>query len=134
LGLIVDTGVFIAFERTSRPIDLSKWEQPGDVYISVITVSELFMGVYRADTEARRANRLAFVASIIEIISSLDFTSEIARLHAELHAYLAKRGQLIGAHDLIIAATARQHGLPVLTNNFDEFSRIPGLHVIPYSD
>ena len=49
-----------------------------------------------------------------------------------LHAELAKKGQMIGAHDLIIAATAAQHNLPVLTENIDELSRVPGLQVIPF--
>jgi len=46
---------------------------------------------------------------------------------------LAKRGQMIGAHDLIIAATARYHDLSVLTDNVQEFSRVPGLRVIPFT-
>ena len=38
----------------------------------------------------------------------LDFTLACARVHAEICADLAKKGQLIGAHDLLIAATARR--------------------------
>jgi predicted nucleic acid-binding protein len=34
---------------------------------------------------------------------------------------------------LIIAATARRHGLSVLTDNVQEFARVPGLHVIPFA-
>jgi len=39
---------------------------------------------------------------------------------------------MIGAHDLIIAATARYYGLPLLTDNANEFSRVPGLGMPPY--
>jgi hypothetical protein len=52
----------------------------------------------------------------------LDFTVAAARVHAEIYADLAKKGQMIGAHDLIIAATARCHDLSVLTDNVQEFS------------
>lgn len=38
-----------------------------------------------------------------------------------------------GAHDLIIGATAIRHGFPVLTANFAEFSRMPGLTVLEFS-
>lgn len=38
-----------------------------------------------------------------------------------------------GAHDLIIAATAVYHSLPIFTANVDEFSRVPGLRVIPFT-
>jgi len=39
---------------------------------------------------------------------------------------------LIGAHDMIIAATALHHSLAVLTENVEEFSRVAGLRVIPF--
>jgi predicted nucleic acid-binding protein len=132
VGLIVDTNVFISFERRGQPIDLSPWEPSEDVFISVVTVSELLMGVHRADTEARRNRRSAFVEAIIAGVRALDFTTAVARLHAGIYVDLARCGQLIGAHDLIIAATARQHNLSLLTNNVDEFSRVPGLRVVPF--
>jgi tRNA(fMet)-specific endonuclease VapC len=132
VGLIVDTNVFIAFERRGQPIDLTPYEPTGDVCMSVVTASELLMGVHRADTQDRRARRSAFVEAILAGVRVLDFTIEVARRHAELYAELARRGQLIGAHDLIIAATARYHDFPLLTDNTEEFSRIPGLRVIKY--
>jgi predicted nucleic acid-binding protein len=39
---------------------------------------------------------------------------------------------VIGAHDLIIAATALEQGLSVLTTNAREFERVAGLKVIPF--
>lgn len=133
MGLIVDTNVFILFERRGEPIDLSHWAPSEEVFISVVTVSELLMGVHRADSEARRNRRSAFVEAIISGISILDFTTEVARVHAEISADLSKQGQLIGAHDLIIAATALHQALSLLTDNVNEFSRVPGLHVIAFT-
>ena len=95
-------------------------------------VSELLMGVHRANTEERRQRRSAFVEAVISGVGVLDFTVPAARIHAEIYAELAKKGQMIGAHDLIIAATARCHDLSVLTDNVQEFSRVPGLRVIPF--
>lgn len=66
MGLIVDTNVFIAFERRGEPVDLSPWEPTEDVFVSVITVSELLTGVHRADTEVRRVRRSAFVEAMID--------------------------------------------------------------------
>jgi len=62
----------------------------------------------------------------------LDFTTETARIHAELFAELARNGRMMGARDLMIAATACQHDLSIITDNVDEFSRIPDLRVIPF--
>jgi tRNA(fMet)-specific endonuclease VapC len=132
MGLMVDTNVFIRFEKSGKAIDLSPWGQSERVYISVVTVSELLMGVHRADTGERRQRCSAFVEAVISGVSVLDFTIASARIHAEIYAELAKKGQLIGAHDMMIAATARHHGLSSLTDNVDEFSRVPGLRVIPF--
>ncbi len=134
MGLMVDTNVFIRFEKTGNPIDFSSWDASEDVYvyISVVIVSELLMGVFRANTEERRQRRSAFVEAVISGVGVLDFTVSVARVHAEIYAELAKKGQLIGSHDLIIAATARSHDLALLTDNVQEFSRVPGLRVIPF--
>jgi tRNA(fMet)-specific endonuclease VapC len=132
MGMMVDTNVFIRFERSGKPIDLSSWEPSQKVYISVVTVSELLMGVHHANTEERRQRRSAFVEAVISGVGVLDFTTAAARIHAEIYTELAKKGQMIGAHDFIIAATARCHGLSLLTDNVDEFSRVPGLRVIPF--
>src|SRR4051794_32329864 len=132
MGLMVDTNVFIAFEKSGGDIDFSMWENSEKVYVSVVVVSELLMGVHRADTAERKQRRSAFVEAIIAGVGVLDFTVAVARVHAEIYAELAKKGQLIGAHDLIIAASARFHGLAVLTDNVAEFSRVQGLRVIPF--
>src|SRR5262249_61128661 len=130
--LLGETNVFICFEKAGAAIDFSAWEGSQRVYISVVTASELLMGVHRANTEERRQRRSAFVEAIITGVGVLDFTVAGARVHAEIYAELAKKGQLIGAHDLIIAATARCHDLSLLTDNVQEFSRVPGLNVIPF--
>jgi tRNA(fMet)-specific endonuclease VapC len=133
MGLMVDTNVFIKFEKSGQPIDFSSWDSSGKAFISTIVVSELLMGVHRADTEARAKRRAAFVEAVVSGVGVLDFTVAAARIHAEIYAELAKKGEMIGAHDLIIAATARCHDLDVLTDNVKEFSRVPGLRVIPFA-
>jgi predicted nucleic acid-binding protein len=130
---MVDTNVFIRFEKSGTAINLSPWEESESVYVSVVTVSELLMGVHRANNEQRRRRRSDFVEAIISEVSVLDFAIGAARVHAEIYAELARKGELIGAHDLIIAATARHHDLSILTDNIDEFSRVPGLRVIPFA-
>jgi tRNA(fMet)-specific endonuclease VapC len=84
MGLMVDTDGFIRFEKSGKPIDLSPWGQAERVYISVVTVSEMLMGVHGADTEERRERRSAFVEAVISGISVLDFTIGAARVHAEI--------------------------------------------------
>jgi predicted nucleic acid-binding protein len=54
----------------------------------------------------------------------------IARVHARLSADLAARGSPVGAHDLMIAATAIAVGYDVATRDERSFPRIPGLTVL----
>ncbi len=133
MGLMLDTNVFIHFERSGNSIDFSKWEKYGDVYISAITSSELLVGVHYAKTEAQKTRRSAFVESVLAKIPILSFKTEEARVHAGLFATLAKQGKMIGAHDLIIAATAIVHNCAVLTGNTKEFERVPGLETISFA-
>jgi len=81
-------------------------------------------------TGARRARRGAFVEHLLAGLPSIPITHRVARAHADLWAHLVDRGQLIGAHDLWIAATAIAHGFAVATGNADDLQRVPGLLVI----
>jgi tRNA(fMet)-specific endonuclease VapC len=97
--------------------------------ISVITVSELLHGALRGSDE-QRARRRAFVEHVLAGFEPLPVTEPIARVHAEVWARLAVRGEPMVAHDLWIAATALTHGLGVATRNALDFGRIAGLRVV----
>jgi tRNA(fMet)-specific endonuclease VapC len=92
-------------------------------------LSELLHGVHRA-TGDRRVRRSAFVEHLAGL-RAIPITEPVARIHAQLWAELADRGQVIGAHDLWIAATAVAHGLGLATRNATDFQRIPALRVVP---
>ena len=96
MGLMVDTNVFNRFEKSSKPIDFSSWDSSQKVYISAVIVSELLVGVHRANTEERRQRRSAFVEAVIAGVGVLDFTVPAACVHAEIYADLAKKGQMMG--------------------------------------
>lgn len=132
MGLILDSNVLIQAKRSLRTHQFSQFADYGNAYISAITVSELLVGVHLANSEARHNQRKAFVEGVLILFPVLEFSTASARIHAELHASLRQKGELIGAHDLIIAATALQHGFAVLTGNVREFNRISGLAVLPF--
>ena len=97
--------------------------------ISAITASELLTGIYLAESAERRARREDFVEAMLEDVPILPVDVNVARVHAELWAHLSKAGQMTGAHDLLIAATALAHGDSVLTDNVRDFEKVPGLAV-----
>jgi tRNA(fMet)-specific endonuclease VapC len=129
MAVLIDTSVLVDAERRGQSLDRAVGDQ--DRAISVITASELLHGVHRARGGAVRARRAAFVEHLIAAIEPLPVTTAIARAHAEVWAELESGGNLIGAHDLWIAATALSHGMDVATANLRDFERVPGLNVVP---
>lgn len=100
---------------------------PDEVFVSSITVAEMEYGasksIYR---EKNREAMLKFFSSFGKI---LDFTTEDAEVYGIIRAFLEKAGKVIGPYDMQIAAQALSRNLTVVTNNYDEFSRIPDLKV-----
>lgn len=129
MAILIDTDILVDLERGVRQPEFERLLGDEDRAISVITVSELLHGVHRA-TGAQRNRRHAFVEHLLADLHAIPITDQVARLHADVWAALARRGVLIGAHDLWIAATALAQGLAVATANAAEFGRIPGLRVI----
>jgi tRNA(fMet)-specific endonuclease VapC len=64
--------------------------------------------------------------------SVISWTREVSWQYGEIYRVLRERGELIGANDLWIAATAITHGLPVVTGNLNEFRRVKNLEVVSF--
>jgi len=128
MGLILDTSILIAAER--QQYDLERlFESHADepFYIAAITVSELLHGVERAPLGPRRNQRAKFVEAVIAELDVIDFDDSVARRHAAVWAALEKNGCMIGAHDLLIAATALHYDHKVVSLNRGEFRQVQGL-------
>jgi tRNA(fMet)-specific endonuclease VapC len=69
------------------------------------------------------------VDALIRHLTVLDWSPGSAEHYAEIRADLKRRGQLIGANDLLIAAHARSLGAALVTNNVKDFRRVKGLSV-----
>jgi tRNA(fMet)-specific endonuclease VapC len=130
MGILFDTSIFIGIEREQTSIDsLIEGREEETMGISVITVAELLHGIHRATSNKHRLQREAFVERIMEIFPAYPFDMQVARLYAEMWARLAKKGENIGAHDLIIAATAVSLGFEVVTLNRRDFDKINGITI-----
>ncbi len=130
MGILIDSSVFISAERgrLSLPRHLKSQERE-PVALSAITASELLHGVHRASTPEFRIQRERFVEAILNQFAVVEFSLETARVHARLWADLLARGEPVGAHDLLIGATAIAIDYQVATVNARDFQRIPGLRV-----
>jgi predicted nucleic acid-binding protein len=94
------------------------------IYLSVITSTELEAGILklRRDTKIKRANEFAALRDRI----MGDFADRILPVSANVALEAARladiaRPQHIELADLIVAATAKTHGLCVLTRNLRHF-------------
>lgn len=124
--LILDTSVLVAAERGRLPIDkmLDEEDDPG---IAAITVAELLAGVL-VDAERQAAQR-ARIEQLLSVLAIESYDVEVARVHADLMIAARRPGRPRGAHDLIIAATARATGRTVVTLDRAGFDDLPGVAV-----
>ena len=130
MGVIFDSSEIIALERGRKQVEKIIAGREDDPFgISVVTIAELLHGVERADSEARRLTRQAFVEKVIELFPVFPFDTFVARIYARIWASLVKKGVVIGAHDMIIAATAISLDFTVITSNPRDFEKIEGLRV-----
>jgi predicted nucleic acid-binding protein len=100
------------------------------VAIATISASQLLHGPHRMTNAVGRARVERQVEHLLAQLTAIDFDLEIARLHARLGADLAAAGTAVGAHDLIIAATALSLDYRIATRDRRSFPKIPGLDVV----
>jgi tRNA(fMet)-specific endonuclease VapC len=130
VGIVLDTDVVIQGERND--FNLQRWvtSRPDEQFeIAAITVAELWHGVERA-TPAFRGEREAYLGGIFNFVRILPYTETTALEHARIWAALESSGKMIGYYDLIVAATALEHGSTVATFNRRHFESVRGLKVI----
>ncbi len=128
MGFLIDSAVFIALERERiLPGKITGDLAEHPLAISAITASELLHSMHRAGDVTIRQKRAAFVNYLLNLFPVIPVDLKVARLHAELWAGLVERGEQIGAHELLIAATACSLDYGVVTFNVREFERIPNL-------
>lgn len=128
MGVILDTSVVIEAEWGRLDIrNFTRGRETEAFGLSVVTAAELLHGVERADTETRRMQRSAFVEKVLETFPLYPVDLAAARVYARIWARLSRQGAPIGAHDMLIGATAISRGDSVATFNPRHFSRIEGL-------
>lgn len=123
---MLDTDTCSYIMKRSQPLVLKHLQAVDveDVCMSVVTKAELLYGVA---VSPRRAHDAAALAAFLPYVEAVDLSDDAALHYAETRADLEKRGEMIGANDLFIAAHARAMGLPLVTNNTAEFARVRDL-------
>lgn len=123
--VLLDTTFLIDTERDAHDLD-AVIDDEDDVAIAAISLAELLVGV-ELSTSKHRARREAFVTDLAASIPIVSYDISVAREHAGLLAAVRLAGRPRGAHDLVIAATARATDRKVITADPEAFEDLPGV-------
>ena len=131
---ILDTDTCIFILRRSSPALLERIQAAPlrEQAMSVVTLAELLYGVQVSAKTKKKANQEG-VDALVRHLAVLEWPAEAAAHYAEIRADLKRKGQSIGANDLMIAAHARSIGATVVTNNVKDFGRVKGLKVVNWT-
>jgi tRNA(fMet)-specific endonuclease VapC len=127
---VIDTGFLIGRWRTGASGPEQQFiEQHGDdtIVMPWILKAEFMRGA------AVAGHPIEEVHAMLSRFPTLWVSEPTLICYVEIYTDLIKRNQLIGPYDLWIAASAVEHGLPLLTRNGKEFSRVATLRIIDYS-
>jgi tRNA(fMet)-specific endonuclease VapC len=125
--VLFDTTFLIDAERSGDVLD-DVLDDNDDVAIAAVTVAELRVGALLA-AGRRKAARTAYVDDVVATIPVLGYDVDVAEAHAELLLEVRSQGRPRGAHDLIIAATAKAFDRTVISADKTAFRDLPGVEV-----
>jgi tRNA(fMet)-specific endonuclease VapC len=128
---LLDTNIISALMRDPRGVVADQLKQKllrvegAKIATSAIVDCELRFGLEK-NSSPRLLNAYRVTLAAIDV---LDFDSSAVQRYANLRNYLERQGTPIGPNDMLIAAHALALGCVLVTDNDDEFCRIPGLRV-----
>jgi len=128
LKYLLDANACIVYIRNSQSGVRHKLEllPKSEIAVCSIVKAEMFYGSMKSQNPK---GSLAVQQKFFKQFNSLPFDDEAALIFGEIRADLAKKGMLIGAYDLQIAAIALANDLTLITHNTKEFGRIGNLKI-----
>lgn len=129
-AFLLDTNFCIHFIRGREwaRSALARVQLP-EVAISAVTLGKLYEGAHRSSLPAQETAKAEAFLKPFEIIP---LGREEAMAWGQLEAWLRHHGNPIEAEDCMIAATARRHGLTLVTGNIKHFARVQDLRVVDW--
>jgi tRNA(fMet)-specific endonuclease VapC len=123
---LLDTNIVSDIARRPDGPAARRFAQVGqhNICISIIVAAEARFGILRRPSE-----RAARTEKLIDRLTVVPFGEPADKYYAEIRNAVEATGKPIGANDLLIAAHALSLGCIMVTDNDDEFSRVPGLKV-----
>jgi predicted nucleic acid-binding protein len=106
-----------------------------ELFVSAMTIAEIGRGIERLAASRRQIELSTWLQQLIVGFENrmLAFTVETAGVWAHMCANVEAKGKPIAAFDSIIAATALEHGLALVTRNVRDFTHAPLVLINPWS-
>jgi len=138
---LVDTNVIsvTAPAAAGKRAQLIEWmdARSTDLFLSAVTIAEITEGIAKAKREGakRKASHLsAWLRTVLHLYANrvLPFDSPTAEIACALADLVRSRGHSPGFADVAIGATARRHGLTILSRNERHFTPMDIAVVDPF--
>ncbi len=132
IRFLLDTNVVIDLGRQRNIVLMSRVSgtSTDELAISSISLGELYYGEQRVGVPSRS---LLALNSFLAPVAVLPFGHREASFYGLVRADLERKGMTIGAHDLMIAATALAHDITLVTRDTSDFSRVQDLRIEDWS-
>lgn len=122
---LLDTNILIAAMKGHAAVRARLDATPlAQLVLSPVVLGELELGVAKSQRVEANAARLAHVAANLPL---MPLDAETNRRYGAVRAHLERCGTPIGANDNWIAAHALALDATLVTDNVDEFRRVPAL-------
>lgn len=123
---VLDTNIIIYALNGKYPAILPHFQQTPVMAIVIpsIVLAEIEYGARKSRDYEKT---IAMYRKFVHPFEHMTFTDRAAECYGRIRAGLEAKGQIIGANDLLIAATAMAENSILVTHNTREFSRVPGL-------
>ncbi len=124
--IFLDTDICIAILRGKEPaLEARLSELPlASFKLSSVVVAELWVGAEKSSSPEKAEMKLR---TFLQGLPTVSFDEATAKKYGTIRADLERRGTVIGANDLLIAATAIVHDGKLITRNRREYQRIKEL-------
>lgn len=129
--MILDSTFLVDVLRGEGTVEelLGEVDTSGPPFVTSVTIMELYEGIYLAESTERER---AIVEELLDGVNEIPFDRACAKRAGQINAELVTTGQPVDETDVMIAATALDYDLPVVTRNVDHFDRIEALDVLSY--